>query len=112
MQGIKLYITDEVIGQTIQQLMSLISQPNPIIGCSCCFALAQIIKNVPSDQFLQISNFILSYINELFSSSFDIDFNYISILIFSLIIGLYFLFIKVFKKKLSSIQIILISAFL
>ena len=45
-------------------------------------------------------------------SSFDIDFNYISILIFSLIIGLYFLFIKVFKKKLSSIQIVLISAFL
>ena len=45
-------------------------------------------------------------------SSFDINFNYISILIFSLIIGLYFLFIKVFKKKLSSIQIVLISAFL
>ncbi len=45
-------------------------------------------------------------------NTFEVSFNYLSIIIFSLIIGIYFLITKVFKRKLSAICIILISAFL
>lgn len=45
-------------------------------------------------------------------STLDISFNFISLIIFGIIAGLYLLIIKVFKKKLSTIQVILISAVL
>ncbi|MBQ4570641.1 MAG: chromate transporter [Bacilli bacterium] len=44
--------------------------------------------------------------------AFDVNINYISIVILVIITVLYFVLLKVFKKKLSSIQIILISGVL
>ena len=43
---------------------------------------------------------------------FDININYISIIILIIITSLYFIMLKIFKKKISSIQIILISGIL
>lgn len=45
-------------------------------------------------------------------TTFEVAINYISIIVFVLIIAVYFIIIKVFKKKISAIYIILISAFL
>ena len=45
-------------------------------------------------------------------NNFKVTLNYISIIIFILILGIYFLVTKIFKKKLSAIYIILISAVL
>ena len=45
-------------------------------------------------------------------TTFEVAINYISIIVFVLIIAVYFIITKVFKKKISAIYIILISAFL
>ncbi len=47
-----------------------------------------------------------------FVSVADFSFNLISVLVFLLLIAIYFVFIKAFNKKLSSIQLILTSAIL
>ena len=43
-------------------------------------------------------------------NTFEISINYISIIVFALIMSAYFIFTKCFKKKISAIYIILISA--
>ena len=44
--------------------------------------------------------------------NFEVNISYVSIIVFALITGVYFLIQHLFKKKLSAVQIILISAFL
>ena len=44
--------------------------------------------------------------------NFEVNISYVSIIVFAVITGVYFLIQHLFKKKLSAVQIILISAFL